>query len=66
MLALHCIAADFQIDSKSTTVLLRQSPANIGTIVAVRESAVVFGAVLAVVILKEPMDCCKVLSQPAN
>jgi hypothetical protein len=43
--------------------LQSQSPANIGTIVAVREFAVVVGAVLAVVILKEPMDCCKVLFQ---
>ena len=40
-----------------------QSPANIGTIVAVREFAVVVGAMLAVVILKEPMNCCQVLPQ---
>jgi hypothetical protein len=32
----------------------------VGTIVAIREFAVVVGAVLAVTILKEPMDCCKV------
>eukprot|EP01043_Picozoa_sp_COSAG02_P113575 COSAG02_NODE_49826_length_324_cov_0.920000_1_plen_73_part_01 len=50
-------------DVRTFASLHSQSPANIGTIVAVREFAVVVGAVLAVVILKEPMDCCKVLFQ---
>ena len=44
--------------------MARQSPANVGTIVAVREFAVVVGAVLAVVVLKEPMNWFKVPFQP--
>ena len=38
---------------------ISQSPANIGTIVAIREFSVVVGAVLGVCLLKEPMGLSK-------
>ena len=38
---------------------ISQSPANIGTIVAIREFSVVVGAVLGVCVLKEPMGLSK-------